>query len=326
MTAIFKTTVLYVLGAVALTSVLHGDWSAVLQEVVAIASAYSRIIGGALVDALPFVLPFILLIGLTKSLGRLRDAILVAVASVLLQAGFLFFKSAIPQLVPFYADPFWARLDQMLLFGRDSWEITHALTPSALADWFPQIYLTLWSAVAYAFPIVVVATDRDEARAKRYVWLFFLSWVVAGNIVALAGSSVGPIFYDQVMGVERFADLHASLDALGFSQGPIAALQGRLWENSTGMLSLISAFPSVHVAVAAIVALYIRERLRWAWPVGDAFYAMILLISVYSGYHYLVDGLASLAIVLALNAALLRRDVMRDVGDIATPQPIAGPR
>lgn len=171
-----------------------------------------------------------------------------------------------------------------------------------------------------------MATDRDEARAKRYVWLFFLSWVVAGNIVALAGSSVGPIFYDRVMGTERFADLHASLDALGFSQGPIAALQGRLWENSTEMLSLISAFPSVHVAVAAIVALYIRERVRWSWPVGDAFFALILLISVYSGYHYLVDGLTSLVIVLALNSALLRRSVARNEGVLLNSEPLAGPR
>lgn len=326
MTAIFKATVLYVLGAVALTSVLHGDWAAALEEVAGVASAFSQIIGNALFDALPFVLPFLLLIGLTRSIGRLRDALVIAVASTLLQAGFLFYKSAIPHLVPFYADGFWAGLDQVILFGWDGWEIAHALTPSALAAWFPFIYLTMWSAIAYAFPIFVAATDRDEARARRFVWLFFLSWVVTGNILALVGSSVGPIFYDRLMATDRFAGMHASLDVIGFSQGSIAALQGRLWDGSTGMLSFISAFPSVHVAVAAIVALYIRERVRWVRPVGDAFFALILLISVYSGYHYLVDGLASLAIVLVLNATLLRRGVARDEGALATSEPLAGPR
>lgn len=293
--------------AVFLTSLLHGDWTRVLDQVAGVASTYWRLIGTAMYDVLPLALPLILLGGFAGSVERLRGAFLVAVASTLLQVGFLFFKGAIPHLVPFHADPFFAYLDWMLLFGRGAWEIAHALTPAALAAWFPLIYLTLWSTVAYAFPILVAATDRDRARVRRYVWLFFLSWVVSGNIVALAGSSVGPIYYDRLLGTDRFAEMHASLDAIGFTQGSIAALQARLWESSSGMLSFISAFPSVHVTVAAVVALYIRERVRWAWPVGDAFFALILLISVYSGYHYLVDGLASLAIVLALNAVLVRR-------------------
>jgi hypothetical protein len=324
MTALFKATLLYLIAAVALTSVLHGDWAAVLSEVAAMASAFSQLIRDALLDALPFALPFLLLIGLTGLLDRLRNAVVIAVASALLQAGFLFFKSAIPQLVPFYADAFWAWLDKVLLFGWDAWEIAHVITPSALAEWFPFIYLTLWSGIAYAFPVFVAATDRDSERAKRYVWLFFLSWVVTGNILALAGSSVGPIFYDRLTGTDRFAEMQASLDAIGFSEGSIAALQARLWEGSTGMLSFISAFPSVHVAVAAIVALYIHERIRWAWPVGAAFFAVILLISVYSGYHYLVDGLVSLAAVLVLNAALMRRATVRENSAPAASEVISG--
>lgn len=308
MRAFFKTTVLYLLAAIALTAILHGDWGAAFREGLDVASAFARITGAALVDALPLALPLLLLIRPARSLMRLRNAVVVVVASTFLQAGFLLFKSAIPELVPFYADPVLAEVDRHLLFGRDAWEIAHALTPAALAAWFSLIYLTLWSVVAYAFPVLVAASDDDWARARRYVWLFFLSWVVTGNILALAGSSVGPIYYDRLLATDRFAQMQISLEANGFSQGSIAALQARLWENSTGVMSFISAFPSVHVAVAAVVALYVRERARWAWPVGDAFLALILLISVYSGYHYFVDGIVGVAVVWALHAALLRRE------------------
>jgi membrane-associated phospholipid phosphatase len=82
--------------------------------------------------------------------------------------------------------------------------------------------------------------------------------------------------------------------------------QETLWTNLGGLLSCISAFPSVHVAIACVAALYLRERFRPFRLIGDAFVAMILLISVYSGYHYLLDGVASLVIVLALNAGLVR--------------------
>src|SRR6478672_11026070 len=111
MRAFFKTTVLYLLAAIALTAILHGDWGAAFREGLDVASAFARITGAALVDALPLALPLLLLIRPARSLMRLRNAVVVVVASTFLQAGFLLFKSAIPELVPFYADPVLAEVD-----------------------------------------------------------------------------------------------------------------------------------------------------------------------------------------------------------------------
>ena len=59
----------------------------------------------------------------------------------------------------------------------------------------------------------------------------------------------------------------------------------------------ISAFPSMHAAMATLWAGYLVERSRWLAPIGLGFLAVILYLSVYTGWHYAVDGIASIAVV-----------------------------
>ncbi|WP_112312563.1 phosphatase PAP2 family protein [Pseudogemmobacter bohemicus] len=306
MTGFFRATFLYMLAATVLTSILLDDPLGTLVGLTRIVSSFLGLIAGASAAFVPVMLLLLWWFGRKVPLERLRPMLIVALASVWLQVGFMLFKSAIPQLVPFFADPFWAWADQVLLFGHDAWQLAHMITPEALIPWFPLVYLTTWSLTAYAFPVLVTAIERDEAVALRYLWLFFLSWVLCGNVFALAGSSVGPVYYDRQLGGDRFAAMAASFEQSGYAQSAIALLQDRLWSRSGEAMSFISAFPSVHVAVAVIVALYLRERLPRLRFAGYGFLALIGLISVYSGYHYLLDGIASLVIVLGIHAALIR--------------------
>lgn len=306
MIALFLTTLIYTISAAALTLVLHESWDQAASDLARIALTISKVVAGSEIKLLLLAVPLIWWLGHQRVASRLRVTIIVGAAAVLLQIGFFFVKSAIPRFVPFYADPFFAELDRMLLLGHDAWELAHWITPSALAAWLPALYSKVWSTLVFALPIIVAASDPDEHRMKRYIWLYFLSWVVTGNILALAGSSVGPVYYDLLLGTERYAAMRESFDLIGYSTGEMAVLQQWLWDNSGTRVSFISAFPSMHVAVTVVGALYLRERARWLWPVGDGFFVLILLTSIYSGYHYLVDGVASLVIVLALNAGLRR--------------------
>jgi hypothetical protein len=296
--------ILYTVAALGLTVFLHGDWQQTLSEFLQVALKISRSVLDTQVKAILVVVPILWWYWRGKPAVDLRSVVFVAIAATVLQVGFFFMKAAIPALVPFYADPFLADLEKALFLGHDAWELTHAITPTAVAAWFPTVYSTIWTLLAYAFPIFVVATDRDPLRVRRYLWLFFLTWVVLGNILATAGSSVGPIYYDRLLGTDRFAALHASLDEIGREVGSTSDFKDMLWDLSVGKLSFISAFPSVHVAIACVAALYVRERYPGFRLLGDLFLAVILLISVHSGYHYLLDGIASIAVVLALNAGL----------------------
>ena len=66
----------------------------------------------------------------------------------------------------------------------------------------------------------------------------------------------------------------------------------------------MSAFPSMHVAVATVTALYLAERSRLLGLIGAAFWAVVMFLSVYTGYHYALDGIAATGMVLALRALI----------------------
>lgn len=83
----------------------------------------------------------------------------------------------------------------------------------------------------------------------------------------------------------------------------------------------ISAFPSMHVAIAALTALYLTERSRWLAPVGVVFLGVIFFMSVYTGYHYALDGYFSIAAVLLGNRLLVRHQ--NRVSQARTMQSIA---
>lgn len=303
---IFHATLIYLIAAIALTIALHHSLHQAVSEIYRVAVAITTVVATHESKVLLLLIPLIWWMRHLMPSARLRSTLIISAAAILLQIGFFFIKSAIPRIVPFYADPFFAELDRVILMGNDAWELAHAMTPTILAGWFTLIYSTVWTTLVFAFPIVVVASDPDASRVNRYIGLFFLSWIIVGNVLALVGSSVGPVYYDQLLGTDRFSGMRQSFDLIGYSATPMAELQATLWKNSGDWVSFISAFPSMHVAIAVICAIYIRERFSRFRLIGDAFFALILLISVYSGYHYLLDGLVSLAVVLALNAALRR--------------------
>ncbi len=113
----------------------------------------------------------------------------------------------------------------------------------------------------------------------------------------------------------RFAAIASFLtrDASGSSA---ALFQAYLWSNhQAGTSALgtgISAFPSMHVALAMVNALFLREINRSAGHAAFAYVGLVLFSSVYLGWHYAIDGYVSILIVLALHA-LMRRLFGRDI-------------
>lgn len=121
--------------------------------------------------------------------------------------------------------------------------------------------------------------------------------------MALAFMSAGPIYFEQVTGDARFRDL---LDYLDFSRDmPFSNLTVAdfLWasylqagaEKGSG----ISAFPSLHLAMATLwTVTFWKSRPR----LGYVFLGYTVLIqvgSVHLGWHYAIDGYVSIAATLA---------------------------
>lgn len=245
-----------------------------------------------------------------------------ALALLLFQPAFTLTKTTLPAMVPFFADPFFADLDRALHFGTDPWVLAHALD-----NWFDvqvlmEFYLTGWAIPAFFLPILMAATDRDTERVNRTLILFMFSWVIIGNVLALAGLSVGPVYYDRLLGTDRFAEMMTVLEAKGVFTSSIGETQAMLWQfyvdGDQALGSGISAFPSVHVAIAMVVALYLYERHPLLAIPGVLFWGAVMLLSVYTGYHYAIDSYASTLLVGALWWVLSRRSSRNVITEPAT--------
>ncbi|TIW00845.1 MAG: hypothetical protein E5V77_09165, partial [Mesorhizobium sp.] len=118
-------------------------------------------------------------------------------------------------------------------------------------------------------------------------------------------ASVGPAFVSPFYSDSTFSPLMDYLRTTNITY-PVLALDTQNYLLADASLdgprlgSGISAFPSVHVAVATLNAIYLwrfGRVLRW---VGLIFLLCIQLGSVHLAWHYAVDGYASMLLTLAI--------------------------
>lgn len=262
-----------------------------------------------------FIVPFVLIstfaVGLNHLFTRLLDIGLAVIGSIALNIGFSIFKSMLPSFVPFYADPLLARIDHALLFQHDAWAVAHGLSSPQLAIFLTPAYMQIWAVPALAFPILLSALETNTARKNRFLLIYGFVWLGLGCLAAYAFSSAGPVYYDRVYATDRFSGLTQALGEPALQEWWIRLSQAYLWSAYvTGQQYFatgISAFPSVHVALAVTFALYLYERHHLLGVIGLAFALAVIFLSVYSGYHYLVDGLFSAGSIVALWAYLKKR-------------------
>ncbi|MBU2994653.1 phosphatase PAP2 family protein [Octadecabacter sp. 1_MG-2023] len=231
--------------------------------------------------------------------------------TIFLQAGFTLMKTSLPFIAPFYADVALAEWDKALHGGVDPYVIVHALAEQLPMDLLIPFYLHVWVWPAICLPILIAAFDRDKDRVARTLILYGAAWVLIGNVMALAGMSAGPVFYDRIYETDRFAELTAAIAQTPQIRDYFGPIQDFLWSAYTTQDQSIgfgiSAFPSVHLSMAMVTAVYLWDRSRLLGLIGVGFVAVILFLSVYSGYHYALDGYVSIAVIGGLWVFLRRR-------------------
>jgi hypothetical protein len=196
-----------------------------------------------------------------------------------------------------------ANLEAAIL-GADAWRHSHAAFGGKAATLFLQgSYHPLWFGL---LGISISAVPLFAARefAARFLLAMMLTWVICGLLAASVVASAGPCFahlFDAGLGA-RFQPLMDRLAVLLDDSSSILQSQAYLAETWDGSIvppfGGISAFPSVHVAVAGLyVAASWRSRvLRVA---SIAFALAIWIGSVHFGYHYAIDGPVGVAIAIA---------------------------
>ena len=213
-------------------------------------------------------------------------------------AAFTTFKIGIPKLVPFYADGTFADIDSWL-HGGDPGLLLHRIIPPAAAPMMVLAYGYLWFCLWFGL-LAFVSLHRDAALRRRYLWTMALSFLLLGTVLATLLSSVGPIFYGQFAPDGRFDALMNSVMAGGagtMTRETAAYLLAAYQSHGEIIGTGISAMPSMHVAIVTLNALMLSHINRYVGALGWLYLAVILLTSVYLGWHYAIDGYVSIAVV-----------------------------
>lgn len=228
---------------------------------------------------------------------------LIAVALVSVCIGsFSFIKDSIPDIRPFGWDAAFFQADRWLFMGTDPWRASFAVFGSPAATAGLDLVYGLWFLVMYG-TVIAMAFGRFSREIRHaFLYAFVLAWIVGGNLLAIAFSSAGPVYFSR-LGLGSAYDQQFTL-LKDFAQAhPIRALdiQNDLWNwylDGSGIASGISAMPSMHVAISVLIAILAFRINRAFGAVMTIFAILIAIGSVHLGWHYFVDSL--LATVLAV--------------------------
>jgi len=246
-----------------------------------------------------------------ERLAYLAAGSVFLMALSIFQSVFTAVKTAFPIIENgFSYDPTHAALDRLIHFNTDPWRLLQPVlgfdTVRMVIEWN---YNMLWFVICFATLFFMVTSPKAAKLRSRYIACFLAVWTVIGTVLAGLFLSAGPVYYGLVTGdTARFADQIAFLARSGDFSHSAAAYQHYLWtvysEKSLGFGSGISAFPSVHVGLIVLTALFLTELNRkLAIPLA-LYVAFVMVSSVYLGWHYAVDGYVSLAVTLAIYAAV----------------------
>ncbi len=221
---------------------------------------------------------------------------------IIAYTSFSIFKSTIPKLVPFYADPAIADLEHRLFFGQFPHELFGWVYQyEYLIVFLDALYLG-WTAIIVIFAFYL-SLKKDAKEQIRILYCYVFGLLVAGNIIALLFSSVGPVFHGSFFaGIDAYDALNLTLNDIHARTSGVWAvvLQGLLldaYSNADIPVSGISAMPSIHVYLAFLIAISFKKYGYTAFIIGFSYAILIFLGSFLLAWHYLLDGVVSIALV-----------------------------
>ena len=209
---------------------------------------------------------------------------------IVLQVGLLnYSKSMIPMVTTYWADPLLAAADRLLFLGADPWTLFHQID----VPFIDRIY-AIWAPLMFGTILVLPFLKASKTRSIALL-SWFLVFAIDIMILQFTLPSGGPIFYERLGHGSEFA---------GIPLHPVASqASDYLWTayvaRDSALGGGISAFPSMHVATSFWMALVWRSYSKPLGLAGFVFSGLILFGSVYLGWHYLWDGIVSIALAFA---------------------------
>ena len=206
------------------------------------------------------------------------------------------FKQVIPFINNFSWDYRFMKLDYILHFGHHPWEFFRFFLNYPYIIKIIDRLNTLWFPTLLFFCLWMAWSLRRKLRLQFFVNIC-LAWIILGTFLAIIFSSAGPCYYSKVINgrpdpykplISRLTEIHTSkpLFAINNQIGIWKAYKNRVWLPFGG----ISAMPSLHIAIAVLLALVGWQINRFIGVLLTAYVFIILIGSIILGWHYAVDG------------------------------------
>ena len=232
------------------------------------------------------------------------DFLRIMAAFSISQTAHMTFKVYIPVINPQNYDGLFYRLDRALFAGHDPVAaILGIISAPAVLRAFDVLYsglyfFLLWGGVVVSFAFL------ERERRTTFFSSFVAMWQL-GLLLYVLLPSWGPVFTNPELFEETLQ--HFPLTVMvqsGLYQETAAIVQGQY--NVVIHFFGLAAFPSLHVAVFVLYALWARGIHR-AWFYWNLLVLVLIFIgSMLTGYHYLVDGLGG-ALVAACGYIVAKR-------------------
>jgi len=242
---------------------------------------------------------------------NITSILLVVVSFPLIVSSMTILKTLLPFMVPYYLDTFFMEWDKTLHFGAVPWEIIQPLVGYPYITFVINVIYNFWFFLQlFVFMWLMFSLNRPKLR-MQFLTSYVLVWMLLGALLATLFASAGPCFYADITNLPDpydplFQYLNSANRLLAENNLSLWALdtQNYLWEhfiNSTlGLGSGISAMPSLHVAIAVLLSL-VGWRVNVRLGILFTIYAIMIFIgSVHLGWHYAVDGYASIIGVIVI--------------------------
>ncbi len=240
--------------------------------------------------------------------GRIVDSIPLFVAVMIIMTTIPVMKSLIAYVHPYHLDIDFIKIDKWIHFGQyPQYLLAPIIEKLGLIGLLNYSY-NFWLGVMLGGYWYAIFIDRNEHRRLTFLWCSLIAWFGMGWGLATSMSSVGPIFFGATFPeipdpyapyIEYLRGIHESGTMI--SSLWVSDLLGQMArDNNVIDLNGISAMPSMHVAIAALFAVYMWHVNKIWGVLYIVFAAIIMAGSIFLAWHYAIDGYFSIICVLCL--------------------------
>ena len=218
-------------------------------------------------------------------------------APLVMMTLFALMKHLIPHVNPLVLDEWFLAPERPLCGGVSCSEYLQTLIGKS-----PVIISTVGEHYGWYYPylaiiILVFVFFAPRRLAEEFIFAF-VGIFLFGTLMVYLAPTWGPIYYTP----SPFAFMKGS---------EIYGLQQRLWEMKTILeqgrssgeeIFMISGFPSLHVAVTVLGSIYLGSVSRLLAFLSWIFVVLTLNSTIYLGWHYVLDNIGAVVLVLLVRA------------------------